>query len=176
MLELANTVWLVSGYPRSGTTMMMAALRAGGMPLLCKSSRQFLELDTADYRAADFPEKYVGRLIKYTVGEQGVPHFSEKVPRLQIVFMRRDSHEIAQSMLRLNINFPPERPGRDSITNATVNLLNYFKNQARCNVVELWYKDVLADPEKAFTTIQAAGWPIDSKKAAAVVDQSQCHY
>ena len=106
-----KTVYIVSGYMRTGTSMMMRALEEGGMKAINKQSRDKMknrykdehydpnigglyELEINDYLKFDFPKKYKGKLIKMLWG--GVANFAP-MSSVRIVFMLRDEEEIRQS-------------------------------------------------------------------------------
>lgn len=74
-------VYVIGGFMRSGTSMMMRALEAGGMEACYRKSRDQMkaryaddqydpnagglyELERRDYRRPDFPIGYEGKLIK----------------------------------------------------------------------------------------------------------------
>ena len=74
-------IYVVSGFMRTGTSMMMKALEAGGMDASYKQSRDVMkdhyadeyynpnigglyELEKQDYQKWDFPRDYEGKLIK----------------------------------------------------------------------------------------------------------------
>lgn len=92
------TVFVVSGFSYSGTTMMMKALEAGGMKLgydttdpgLCDAR----ELSNRQANVPSFPENYIGHLIK--VQAVGLERM-HAMPRIKVVFMRRDVEEIVEA-------------------------------------------------------------------------------
>lgn len=117
-------LYLVSGYMRSGTSMLMDSLSAGGRPhgLEVRWSRErdaamnrrhgdetfkpnesYREIALEEYGGFDFPLKYDGCLVK--VMSWGLAQM-RKVPH-RIVFMLRDPAEIAESMERAFGEGPP---------------------------------------------------------------------
>lgn len=103
---------------RSGTSMMMDCLSAGGRVngLKCEWSRErdmrmnaanaddefipnesYREIDLREYNAIDFPLKYDGSLIK--VMNWGLPQM-RRTNGFRCVFMLRDAYEIAESYER----------------------------------------------------------------------------
>lgn len=188
-------VYIVSGFLRSGTSMMMVALREGGLPIVgerdpegfnvryARPASNYLPnpggfwLFTGNHAAANFPQLYANRAVK--LAWDLVPHIPRSRDGYRVVFLRRDPVEIAQS-LRAFLGADADLEdfalagyeGRILADyavqmNRAVNLL-----QARgdCTVSELNYADVVAQPVTAFTSLQAAGWPIDPAACAAVVD------
>ena len=76
-----KTLYVVSGFMRTGTSMMMKALEAGGLDACYKQSREEMknryadehydpnigglyELERKDYQKPNFPRDYEGKLIK----------------------------------------------------------------------------------------------------------------
>ena len=107
-------IYLVSGFSRSGTSMMMRCLAAGG--LSAADDHQFDELNRiygdetyqpnpngffmvaeyGEFMRPDFAEEYEGRLIKIPYEYiLSLPHHSYRM-----VFMLRNPQEIYKSMIR----------------------------------------------------------------------------
>ena len=103
-------IFIVSGFMRSGTSMMMRALEAGGLEAAYDSSRDvmndkfgddnykinpgsFYEILPMKYRGLNFPLDYRGKLIKVLLW--GLTNMW--VHEYKIVFMLRDFEEIRQS-------------------------------------------------------------------------------
>ena len=103
-----NSIVVVSGLPRSGTSMMMQMLAAGGYPLLIDQSRPaddgnrlgYFELESVKGLARDssWLPQAEGKAIK--VIAQLLPHLPEGRP-YRIVFMERPLAEIIQSQFSL---------------------------------------------------------------------------
>ena len=183
-----NTLYVVSGFMRTGTSMMMRALEAGGMDACYKQSREVMrkrfadehydpnvgglyELERKDYREPGFPRKYRGKLIK-ALG-MGVPGMAV-MPAIRVVFMRRDPEEIRQSYAAF---FGQDLQGIDTLNNRMQDVLERIRN--RRDVISMhvfWYRQVLHWPLHNFTTLQSEGWPIDVTKAVAIVDPDLCRY
>lgn len=184
----ADTVFMVSGYMRTGTSMMMRALEAGGLTAAYRESRDLFrksyaddlydpnagglyELEVADYRALDFPVKYRGQLVKCLLA--GKVHLAV-VPRLKVVFMRRDFEEIRQSYQAF---FDRDLPAKAELVLQTIeDAVAQLHNRRDCDVNVFWYRDVLRQPAAHFTLLHESGWPIDVAKAAAIVDEKQCRF
>jgi len=80
-MEKDKILYVVSGFMRTGTSMIMKALESGGLDAEYKQSRDEMknrysdknydpnigglyELERQDYMGLDFPNKYTGKLIK----------------------------------------------------------------------------------------------------------------
>jgi predicted AlkP superfamily phosphohydrolase/phosphomutase/tetratricopeptide (TPR) repeat protein len=102
--EGTSFVTIVSGLPRSGTSMMMQMLAAGGLPVMCddvrpadeNNPRGYFELEKVKALAADnsWVDEARGKVIK--VVAPLVPHLPQECP-YRIVFMRRDFDEVVAS-------------------------------------------------------------------------------
>ena len=182
-------VYVVSGFMRTGTSMMMKALESGGMNVEYKQSRDEMktrfadahydpnigglyELEHQDYQEIGFPNKYKGKLIKALNG--GVPRMDVMNDGIRVIFMRRDPEEIRQSydaffktQLR-SINDLDERMER------IIDTINNRKDVLSMNV--LWYRDVVENPRKYFQILKDNGWPIDVDECVKVVDPQYCRY
>jgi len=120
-LATKKTVYIVSGYMRSGTSMMMKSLEAGGMAACYNPEKDkilnnkyartaydpnpdgFFELGRKEFEEPDFPDAYRGKLIK-------VLHWRlESLPAsdYQVIFMLRDPKEIEVSYLKMFQRRPP---------------------------------------------------------------------
>jgi hypothetical protein len=181
-------LYVVSGFMRTGTSMMMKALEAGGLDAAYRQSRELMrrrfadthydpnvgglyELARADYMAPDFPAKYNGRLIKAL--NSGVPAMNVMPSGIRVVFMRRDAEEIRQSYLAF---FGQDLP-MGNFQPRMERVLAVIRN--RRDVVschEFWFRDVVADPAGHFAVLAEAGWPIAPAACAAVVDPGCCRY
>lgn len=186
----ANPIYVVSGYPRSGTTMMMAALMAGGLEGAYSAQRNALaqnradalyapnpdnelfELDDWQYREFGFPLKFAGKLIKaVTMHARNM----DVVPGgTKVVFMRRNAEEIRQSFRAF---FQDRRsPSVEQIENEVAWTLRAMRDRRSFEVIEMWYRDVLAAPYEHMRTLRDLGWPIDPRKASAAVNPALIRY
>ena len=173
--QKGTPLYIVTMVARSGSSMMMEALHKGGMDPIY-SPEDDAKAPWGFYEASipytdDLSEKYAGRLLK-------VPqHKLDALPsgNYKVIFMRRNPHDILRSMESLTqgrwvdeFNMVDEG-GYIGVVNARQAVLR-AKGIA---FMEVEYEDVLSDPLGTFKKIQAAGWPIDPEKAAAVVDPAK---
>jgi hypothetical protein len=187
---MSEPVYIVSGYPRSGTSMMMRALIAGGLDAAHRDTRnamarrasdddyqpnpenELFELHDWEYRAFGFPLAFTGKLIKaVTVHARNL----DVVPGgTRVVFMRRDPEEIRQSYLAF---FPARRPPTvEEIVNDVEWTLRQMRDRRSFDLVEFGYRDVLECPFGHFAELAGRGWPIDPVVAAKVVDPARIRY
>ena len=182
-----KTTYIVSGYMRTGTSMMMQALEAGGLktafnPIRNKMNKQhgdkdykpnpggFYELSRKEYSQYGFPRMYQGKLIKCLWG--GLWKFFPG--DYLIVFMRRDPEEIRQSYEAFFDQPPP--PSFKNFKDITKDTLEYIKVRKDMQVLEINYRDVIDNPKKIFTQIKKFGFPININKATKVVDPTQYRF
>ena len=183
-----RTIYIISGFMRSGTSMMMRALEAGGLTAVFNPNRDrmkevygddkyvpnpaFYELSRSEYLRYGFPRGYEGKLIKCLWG--GLPKLVV-VGDYRVVFMLRDPEEIRQSYEAF---FDAEAPmevlnNYRQVMQDSIGLLNNRKDTA----VEVFqYRQVVKAPLPHFERLAQAGWPIDPVRAAAVVDPELCRF
>lgn len=177
-----DTVYIVSGFMRTGTSMMMKCLEAGGLEAISRESRDDMrkaysdehydpnrgglyELETKDFMASDFPEQYKGKLIKLL--NAGTAKM-KVMPKIRVVFMKRDSEEIRQSYEAFFGDVG--RMKNDNIEKALESNLALLRNRRDVEVIDFWYRDVVENPQKHFEILKENGWPINVEKCVAEVD------
>lgn len=184
-------LYVVSGFMRTGTSMMMRALEAGGLEAVYAPSREDMrrkysdsdydpnegglyELEREQYQAIDFPRAYDGKLIKCL--NMGVVTMATMPYGIMCVFMRRDVEEIRQSY--------------DAFFGKQLGMLDPETFQRRMDLIverienrwdvtsltQLWFRQVVDNPMMYFRQLAEEGWPIDPVKAAAVVNPELCRY
>lgn len=182
-----NTVYVVSGFMRTGTSMMMKALEVGGMNACYKQSRDIMknhfadgqydpnigglyELERRDYLEWGFPGKYKGKLIKCLWG--GLIKM-DVMPKIKIVFMRRNPEEIRQSYLAF---FGKNLENADKIDRNLDYAIRMMKNRKDVDIDVFWYRDVVERPREHFQILKNHGWPIDVDKCVEIVNPKYCRY
>lgn len=179
-------IYIVSSVPRSGSSMMMRCLIGGGLDGAYDDHHEHfnVEFGTEDYQPnpngfyalnedfarPDLPTLYDGKVMK-------IPHdqlLSVPPGNYKVVFMKREPQEILASMDRFmpGLTWPEEEHVADTETyeNVVGNLLSLAVARGDMQVVALNYAEVVADALMQFTTLQAAGWPIEPAKCAALVE------
>lgn len=172
-------IYLVSGFWRSGTSMMMRALQAGGLDIAYTMQRTnyialhgyeptpggVYETDAAEFRRPDFVQVYDGKALKVPLTElMNLPAHEYK-----LIFMLRNPEAIRRSMLKYapTALFPQE--DLTWIYHEVVATL-YMALTNGINTLWVQYENVISDPIWDFEIIRDFGIPIDVKKAASVVD------
>jgi hypothetical protein len=171
--------YVVSGHPRSGTSMMMHALITGGLDGAYSSPRAqpvdaayspnpngFYELVKGEQLEPWHPWKFQGKVMKsiYSMLPQIAPG------NYKVLYMLREPSEIRKSLSRAN------KRAQDNVLTDD----DYFKKMSRylsiadartdMQVLQVWYGDVVSKPEEQFERIRDFGVPIDARAAAAVVN------
>ena len=188
-------IYIVSGYMRCGTSMMMNCLLAGGMNAAFEPKRDelnvkhgddqyqgnpngYYELSRAEYKHRDFPLMYRGKLLKCLMGGLNRLH----VAKYKIIFMRRDPEESRQSFIGMFRPNPVQQQkmkeyytGGEYVEDVE-RCVARLKNRKDVDVVEIDYRTVVENPRSVFSMLSMMGWPIDPEKASAVVDPKQCRY
>lgn len=165
-------IYIVSGFMRTGTKMMMQALEAGGMDVYLDVNDKY-ELTVEEVRTAMLnPHVAEGKMYKCLAG--GVLRLAAW--KYKILYMQRNYQEIKASCDKL---FGPGEhvPPSDS---DYYNLMRYHAGviDMRRDVqwIGIQYRAVLANPLAVFELLAKNGWPIDAAKAAALVDPARCHH
>lgn len=114
----------------------------------------------------DFYAKYEGRLVKVPWGRlRSLPEGDYRV-----LFMLRDPREISASMEKFMAGFGPEQVLAETCYLGAVNtLLAQLRARGDMEVTPLDYASVVKGAAKQLGLL---GWPIDSVKAASVVDEA----
>jgi len=184
-----KTLYIVSGYMRTGTSMIMKALEEGGMIAEYNQSREKMrlhyadekydpnfgglyELDVREYRNDDFPRKYKGKLIK-ALGRT-IPIMRVMPNGIRVVFMRRDIEEIRQSYLAFFGSNLRNIEGLDKRMEDTIEIIKNRKDVLNIDV--FWYREVLQNPQKHFEILKSHNWNINIEKAVRVIDPKYCRY
>jgi len=184
-----KTVYVVSGFMRTGTSMMMKALEAGGMVASYRQSRDVMknrfadehydpnigglyELELKDYREFGFPRKYCGKLIKAL--NQGVPRMATMKDGIRVVFMKRNLEEIRQSY---DAFFGRQLQDVVKLEEMMNDITDRIRNRKDVLSLDIfWYRDVVENPLKYFKILKDKGWDIDYKKSATIVDPKYYRY
>lgn len=168
---------VVSGFPRSGTTAMCAALKAGGLEVVTNPDRTTMvhlsddgeylvqpgdlyECTEAERRQPNWPRQHDGKVVKVVTPWLGQLAVHDYV----VVFMRRDPEEIRQSVQGAF----RARVSADYLDRVVAEALLTFRNRKDVRVVrEVWYRELLNDPIKA---LRALDLGLDLAEAAGAID------
>jgi hypothetical protein len=176
-------ITIVSGLPRSGTSLMMQMLQAGGLPILCDdlrpadedNPRGYLECDKVRHLAKDagWMAEAEGRALK--VVSLLLYHLPAGF-EYRVVFMRRDLDEIMHSQERM-LARRGEPPGPDQAAmrrhfeRHLQALGEWLSRQPHLQFMDCHYADVIASPREAATAVAAfLSMNLDQEGMASVID------
>ncbi len=184
-IRYGKPVVVVSGLPRSGTSMTMKMLEAGGLPLITDGLRSADEDNPKGYyedeRVKDLHNMEDKAWVRASRG-QGIKVISNLLRSLpadnnyRVVFMRRELDEVLASQAKML-----DRRGEDSTTEdermkelfeSDLWRAQYqLRRQPHFEWIEVRYSDVLADPLAQARRIRDfLALDLDVDKMATVVD------
>jgi Sulfotransferase domain len=178
-------VTIVSGLPRSGTSMMMQMLDAGGIPILKDDVRQadddnpkgYYEFERVKKIADDkaWLEEARGRAVKMV---------SALLPQLpnnyhyKLIFMRRRMEEIlASQKVMLDRREQPAQVGDEKMAlffqNHLMQIEKWVSEQPNIDVLHVDYNEMMADPAEPVERINRfLGGGLDIERMRGVVDRT----
>jgi Sulfotransferase domain len=180
-------VTIVSGLPRSGTSMMMKMLEAGGIPPITDHQRTADEDNPKGYyefervkKLADGDNAWVadaqGKTVKVISAllEHLPPGYSYKV-----VFMRREMGEIlaSQKQMLIRADKPTDKVSDDKLaelySNHLAKIAAWMESQPGVTVLYIDYNAMLRDPRPSLAEINRfLDGRLDESKMAEIVDPS----
>jgi hypothetical protein len=182
-----DTVVVVSGLPRSGTSMMMEMLAAGGMPLSTDGLRQKDALNPRGY----FEDERVKRLDRAPdkswirgLGGKAVKvvspllHYLPDTNDYRVLFMRRPLPEVVSSQEAM---LAQRGERTDSVSPETLRHLfeehldtvyRVLRHRSCFRSLDVHYREVLREPVEQARRIQGfLGTQLDVARMAAIVDR-----
>jgi hypothetical protein len=184
-LRYGQPIIIVSGLPRSGTSMMMRMLEQGGMPILADGHRTADESNPRGY--FEFaPVKDLGKNpdVSWLFGARGkavkiVSSLLEHLPdthNYRVIFMRRDLGEVIASQ-----NTMLTRRGEAATESADLTrsyekhlqrVLGLLARRRSFALMEVNYTDALYRPLDEGARVAAfTGRPLDTARMAAAVEK-----
>lgn len=187
-----QTLYVVGGNQRTGSSMTMKALIEGGMEDRArydKSRRQmkeeygdehydpneggFFELSRQEYQKRKFPRGYEGCLIKcLRDGVVDKPfNFQVMYEGVRLVFMRRDFDEIRRSWRAFfGTKYPYEETAEEH-QQKMLEILERVQNREDFLSVDVFrYPKLVDDPLRYFKILESHNWPINPYESAKVVN------
>ena len=180
--NLKDTLVVVSGIPRSGTSLLMQMLKTGGMEILADEKRKpdesnpkgYLEFEAVKKLAQDNTclknqsgkaVKVISSLLKYLPEEQ----------KYKIIFMNRDMHEIIKSQRRMLKK--DEKIFSKELIKAFLkelkNVKEWVKQQPNKDLLNINYKKVVKNPsEQIDKIIEFLGISLDKNAMIETIDPS----
>lgn len=185
VMSTQGVVTIVSGLPRSGTSVMMQMLHAGGLAALADGERAadidnprgYFEFERVKQIKTDkaWINDAVGKVVKMVhLLLLDLPAGYE----YRVVLMRRDLDEVLASQKKML-----ERSGRagGQLPEATMKtifaqqmekVVGWMKQQANVQFVEIDYRDIISKPQDVARSLNSFIGGLDEAKMAAAVDPS----
>ena len=182
-IDPTQIITIVSGLPRSGTSLMMQLLVAGGREALTDAKRPsdednplgYFEFEKAIQLAKDVSwlAQARGKIVKIVA--QLLPHLPAN-EHYQIIFMERDLAEVIASqkamLARQNRRGAElnEQKLRDTYTAQLQRVHAQLRRRSDVRILKVNYADLVADPVSSVSLIaEFLGEPFDRAAAAAAV-------
>jgi hypothetical protein len=179
-----DVVTIVSGLPRSGTSLMMSMLEAGGMQALTDQIREpdednpegYYEFERVKQIEHDrsWLEDAKGKVVK--IVSERLTHLPEGYA-YKVIFMRRKMEEVLASQRKMLIRRgePAPRISDEEMAELFKRHLRevdtWLARQPHIEVIYVWYNEVLEDPMAPAERInQLLGNTLDVEKMVNVVD------
>ena len=177
-----NQIIIVSGLPRSGTSLMMQMLDKGGLNILTDGKREaddsnpkgFYEYEPvmSIHKDNSWLKKAQENVVK--VVAPLLKHLDTNY-RYKVIFMTRDLNEVVASQQKMIGKDPKTYPVQ--LINNYKNLINsvetWHHDQPGVELLEINYKDVLESPEKILDTLEDfIGISLNKLEASNCVDKS----
>lgn len=190
-------IYIVSGYRRSGTSMMAYALRAGGLHCFMSARMEKLNIEHKGYTPNPSGLSEVGQ-SKYMKTEflRMIPDgclvkiLFDGLPCLpsgeyKIIFMTRKESSINKSVERLERhmvelrfhrsleNYYPFDVFRPYDQENIDHVLGICEQRNDIELIQVSFEDIVKEPYEFFTSLN---FPIDADKASATVNSKQVRY
>lgn len=184
-LDGQQFITIVSGLPRSGTSLMMRMLNVGGIPALCDEHRTpdadnpngYYEFESVksikDY--GDWIDRAIGHSVKM------VYNLLEHLPKdreYRVVFMRRQIDEIIQSqramLLRNGIKTEiPDEEIKELFERVLRQFYSWLPSQTHLKLINVSYNELLSRPASTIVQINRhLGYCLDTEAMAQVIDHN----
>jgi hypothetical protein len=177
---------IVSGLPRSGTSLMMQMLEAGGLPALsdglrapdADNPRGYLEWEPVKRLGAEpeLLERARGRALKV------VSALLRELPRracYHVIFMQRPVAAIQASQLSIlrRLGLEDDGVGEEQLSAHLDEVLGWLRRQENVRTCFVAYGEALAKPrEVAGRVREFLGLDLDVERMAAAVDSALRHH
>jgi Sulfotransferase domain len=186
--KLGRPVVVVSGLPRSGTSMMMKMLQAGGMPLYVDDVRKPDEDNPIGYYELEEVKFLLKEEDKAWLGEgkgKAIKIVSTLLPGLpsnhfyKVIFMQRHLDEVilSQNKMLRRRGEPVDESGdermRGTLEKHLVRTKLWMDDQLNFAVVDVPYREVIADPRRQAQRVRNfLAVDLDVENMASAVDRS----
>lgn len=178
-------ITVVSGLPRSGTSMMMKMLEAGGLPPLTDEIRTPDDDNPKGYYEFERVKKMPDGDTAWIEGTQGkavkvISALLEHLPpdfSYRVLFMERKMEEILASQHKMLVRSgkPTDKVSDEKLAEMyrkhLAMIKNWLNEQPNFSVLYLDYNSILTDPDKYSAQInQYLGQSLNAEQMAGVID------
>jgi hypothetical protein len=165
-MSLAQEIIIVSGLPRSGTSLMMQMLDRAGLPILTDQLRQadpdnprgYYEFEAVK-QTKQHPGWVAGARGKVVKMISALLYDLPATERYRVLFMRRDLQEILDSqekmLTRLGQPVAPREKMQAAYQIHLDRLFRWLATQPHFHVLEVNYNQLLRTPEQVTAEISA---------------------
>jgi hypothetical protein len=158
---MKEEIIIVTGLPRSGTSLMMQILNKAQLPILHDGNRQsdvnnpegYFELDAVKGIVADnsFLQQAGGKVVKVVAP---LPIYLDKSYAYRVIFMRRDIEEILRSQEKmLNKNQISEREKYRTIYEFHLKKTYRFLEENAIPFINMNYNELMSDPAASISFV-----------------------
>lgn len=185
MVEQTGFITIVSGLPRSGTSMMMQMLEKGGIPALTDEFRkadddnplgyyEFEAVKRLDKDTSWLPQAY-NKVVKIIYA---FLYFLPRDHKYKVIFMKRNLDDVVASQkVMLRNRQEKDRMGDEQLIHLFQEHLQrldvWIRHQENFNIQYLEYDDVIADPAgTALNISRFLGRPLDLNAMIQAVEPS----
>jgi hypothetical protein len=183
--KYGDEIIVVSGLPRSGTSMMMKMLDAVDLPIMTDHERSADEDNPKGYfeyeRVKDLAEEQDKSWVRDARGKviKVISHLLEFLPDdnfYRVVLMRRDVSEILASQNKMLVRRGEENPvedekAKEQYLRHLVDVQYLARKRPNFEMIEVKYREALDDPLPFAATVnEFLGGGLDVEAMASVVD------
>ncbi len=176
---------VVSGLPRSGTSMLMKMLDAGGVPPVTDNLRaadednpkgyyEFERVKALDKGDTSWLADAQGKVVKVI---SALLRYLPADYQYRVIYIRRNMPEILASQRKMLVRRGEDPDKVDDQQMATLfekhvsQVETWLRNQPNIQVLYLHYSDILADPERESARLnEFLGGNLDTDRMAEAVD------
>ena len=183
--KYGEEVIIVSGLPRSGTSMMMKMLDAAGLPIMTDKKRTADEDNPKGYfeyeRVKDLAEEQDKSWVRGARGKvvKVISHLLAELPDenfYRVILMRRDVSEILASQNKMLDRRGEENPiedekAKEQYLRHLVDVQFLARKRPNFDMIEVKFREALDDPLPFATAVnEFLGGHLDVEAMASVVD------
>lgn len=186
----SKPIIIVSGLPRSGTSLMMQMLAAGGAPVLTDNMRQADANNPKGYYEFEAIKNLAreNNWLKHAQGKsvKVISHLLQYLPETyvyKIILMKRHLKDVIQSQnkMLLQNNKPLGQRSNSELLHAFKEHLleteNRLSHQQNIGYLTIEYNALFQEPEQVVKHIEAfLGLQLDASKMIEAIDKSMNHF